>query len=138
MPLALASPRLPAGRKTQRSLERVGLARFLWALVPIAGVAVGRITVARPGWLALALVVGLTALQTVGSHQAPHRVLVEGPRRLRGIRLESPDIRAGMALVVAGLCAERTTIIEHAEIIMRGYENVAERLTAIGAAISQQ
>jgi len=68
----------------------------------------------------------------------PHRVLVEGPRRLRGIRLESPDIRAGMALVVAGLCAERTTIIEHAEIIMRGYENVAERLTAIGAAISQQ
>jgi UDP-N-acetylglucosamine 1-carboxyvinyltransferase len=68
----------------------------------------------------------------------PHRVLVEGPRRLRGIRLESPDIRAGMALVVAGLCAERTTTIEHAEIILRGYENVAERLNAIGASISQE
>ncbi len=68
----------------------------------------------------------------------PHRVLVEGPRRLRGIRLESPDIRAGMALVVAGLCADRVTTIEHAEIILRGYEDVAERLRGIGAAISQQ
>ncbi len=68
----------------------------------------------------------------------PHRVLVEGPRRLHGIRLESPDIRAGMALVVAGLCADRVTTIEHAEIIMRGYEDVAERLRGIGAVISQQ
>jgi UDP-N-acetylglucosamine 1-carboxyvinyltransferase len=68
----------------------------------------------------------------------PHRVLVEGPRRLRGIRLESPDIRAGMAMVVAGLVAEGTTTIEHAEIILRGYENVAERLRSIGATISQQ
>jgi len=68
----------------------------------------------------------------------PHRVMVEGPHRLRGIRLESPDIRAGMALVVAGLCAEGTTTIEHAEVILRGYETVAERLTAIGAAMSQQ
>ncbi|RPJ82048.1 MAG: UDP-N-acetylglucosamine 1-carboxyvinyltransferase [Acidobacteria bacterium] len=68
----------------------------------------------------------------------PHRVLVEGPHRLRGIRLESPDIRAGMALVVAGLCADGTTTIEHAEVILRGYEAVAERLTAIGAAMSQQ
>lgn len=68
----------------------------------------------------------------------PHRVLVEGPRLLRGIRLESPDIRAGMALVVAGLCAEGATTIEHAEVILRGYENVAERLKEIGAAISAQ
>jgi UDP-N-acetylglucosamine 1-carboxyvinyltransferase len=68
----------------------------------------------------------------------PHRVLVEGPRRLRGIRLESPDIRAGMAMVVAGLVAEGTTTIEHAEIILRGYENVAMRLRSIGAAISEQ
>ncbi|HXK62068.1 MAG TPA: UDP-N-acetylglucosamine 1-carboxyvinyltransferase, partial [Acidobacteriota bacterium] len=63
----------------------------------------------------------------------PHRVLVEGPHRLRGIRLESPDIRAGMALVVAGLCAEGNTTIEHAEVILRGYERVAHRLAAIGA-----
>lgn len=68
----------------------------------------------------------------------PHRVLVEGPTLLRGTNLESPDIRAGMALVVAGLCAEGTTTIEHAEVISRGYENVAERLAAIGARISQE
>jgi UDP-N-acetylglucosamine 1-carboxyvinyltransferase len=67
----------------------------------------------------------------------PHRVLVEGPSPLRGVSLESPDIRAGMAMVVAGLCAEGTTTIEHAEVILRGYENVIERLQAIGAEIAQ-
>ena len=67
----------------------------------------------------------------------PHRVLVDGPTRLRGTQLESPDIRAGMALVVAGLCAEEVTTIEHAEVIMRGYEDVEERLRQIGAEISQ-
>ncbi|MEE8348813.1 MAG: UDP-N-acetylglucosamine 1-carboxyvinyltransferase [Acidobacteriota bacterium] len=65
----------------------------------------------------------------------PHRVMVEGPGLLRGIHLESPDIRAGMALVVAGLCADGVTTIEHVEVIQRGYENVAERLTSIGAQI---
>ena len=65
----------------------------------------------------------------------PHRVLVTGPRRLRGVQLESPDIRAGMALVVAGLCAEGTTEIEHAEVIRRGYERVDQRLAELGASI---
>lgn len=67
----------------------------------------------------------------------PHRVLVAGPTRLRGTRLESPDIRAGMALLVAGLCAEGTTVIEHAEVVERGYEAVAERFTAVGARINE-
>ena len=67
----------------------------------------------------------------------PHRVMVEGPTLLRGIHLESPDIRAGMALVVAGLCADGVTTIEHVEVIQRGYENVAERLTSIGARIEE-
>ncbi len=65
----------------------------------------------------------------------PHRVLVAGPRRLRGIHLESPDIRAGMALVVAGLCADGTTDIEHAEVIRRGYERVDQRLAELGASV---
>ncbi|HSR50777.1 MAG TPA: UDP-N-acetylglucosamine 1-carboxyvinyltransferase [Acidobacteriota bacterium] len=65
----------------------------------------------------------------------PHRVMVEGAGRLKGITLESPDIRAGMALVVAGLCAGGTTTIEHAEVIERGYEDVTGRLRAIGADI---
>ena len=65
----------------------------------------------------------------------PHRVLVTGPRLLRGIHLESPDIRAGMALVVAGLCAQGTTEIEHSEVIRRGYESVHQRLAGLGAKI---
>lgn len=68
----------------------------------------------------------------------PHRVLVEGPSSLRGTRLESPDIRAGMALVVAGLCAQGTTCIEHAEVIMRGYEQIIERFEGIGASIRER
>ena len=68
----------------------------------------------------------------------PHRVLVQGPSKLRGTRLESPDIRAGMALIVAGLCAEGVTVIEHGESVLRGYEKVTERLRQIGAEISEE
>ncbi len=80
-------------------------------------------------------------LVRMGAHVTmcdPHRVLVQGPTRLKGTSLESPDIRAGLALVVAGLCAEGFTIIEHAEIIQRGYEDVATRLASIGAEISEK
>lgn len=80
-------------------------------------------------------------LSRMGAHITmcdPHRVLVEGPSRLRGTRLESPDIRAGMALVVAGLCADEVTVIEHAEVIQRGYEDVAGRLSSIGATICEE
>ncbi|GAB4125291.1 MAG: UDP-N-acetylglucosamine 1-carboxyvinyltransferase [Acidobacteriota bacterium] len=66
----------------------------------------------------------------------PHRVIVEGPVQLRGTHLESPDIRAGMALLVAGLAASGTTRIERAEVVHRGYERVAERFAALGADIS--
>ena len=68
----------------------------------------------------------------------PHRVMVEGPTSLRGTRLESPDIRAGMALMVAGLCARGTTTIEHAEVIERGYECSVERLSQLGAEIIEE
>ena len=65
----------------------------------------------------------------------PHRVLVEGPRSLRGIPLESPDIQAGMAMLVAGLVARGRTLIDRAEVVERGYERVVERLSALGADI---
>lgn len=68
----------------------------------------------------------------------PHRVLVEGTGKLRGINLESPDIRAGMALIVAGLCAQGVTVIEHGEVVLRGYERVTERLRAVGADIREE
>ncbi|MEI6971731.1 MAG: UDP-N-acetylglucosamine 1-carboxyvinyltransferase [bacterium] len=65
----------------------------------------------------------------------PHRVLVSGPARLHGTRLSSPDIRAGMALLLAALCADGETVIGNAEMIDRGYENIESRLRALGADI---
>lgn len=67
----------------------------------------------------------------------PHRVIVDGPSALRGIRLESPDIRAGMALLVAGLCASGITTIEHAEVVERGYERAVSRFRRVGAVIER-
>lgn len=65
----------------------------------------------------------------------PHRALVSGPSNLRGQNLSSPDIRAGIALVVAALAAQGTSTINKVEIINRGYENITSRLQKIGADI---
>lgn len=65
----------------------------------------------------------------------PHRVVVAGPSTLRGCRVESPDVRAGMALLIAGLCAEGTTSIYNIHQIDRGYERVDEKLRALGASV---
>ncbi len=65
----------------------------------------------------------------------PHRALVRGPVRLRGQALSSPDIRAGIALVIAALTARGESRIDHAELIDRGYENIVQRLQAVGAQI---
>jgi UDP-N-acetylglucosamine 1-carboxyvinyltransferase len=67
----------------------------------------------------------------------PHRVVVTGPARLYGERLESPDIRAGMAMVIAALCAEGTSTIGNIRQIDRGYERIDERLQGLGAAIER-
>ena len=67
----------------------------------------------------------------------PHRALVAGPSRLRGSTLESPDIRAGMAMLVAALCAEGESTINNVAQIERGYERIDERLNALGARISR-
>jgi len=67
----------------------------------------------------------------------PHRVVVSGPATLRGSRLESPDIRAGMAMLIAAMCAEGTSVIENAQQIERGYERIDERLNALGARITR-
>ena len=68
----------------------------------------------------------------------PHRVVVSGPVRLRSQLITSPDIRAGMALVIAALCAKGTTVIEQAEMIDRGYERIEARLRALGADIRRE
>ncbi len=68
----------------------------------------------------------------------PHRATVIGlnrQARLRGIRMTSPDIRAGVALLIAALSAEGTSIIDNIEQIDRGYQNIDTRLRALGASI---
>lgn len=68
----------------------------------------------------------------------PHRVVVIGPTKLRGSRLTSPDIRAGMAMLVAACCAEGESVINNAQVIDRGYEAIETRLAALGADIVRQ
>jgi len=68
----------------------------------------------------------------------PHRIVVTGPQRLRHRRLDSRDIRSGMALVVAALCAEGASRIEPLETIERGYSQVVERLRGLGAVVERE
>jgi UDP-N-acetylglucosamine 1-carboxyvinyltransferase len=67
----------------------------------------------------------------------PHRAIVNGPRRLRGAPVESPDIRAGMAILIAALSADGTTEIGNISQIDRGYERIDERLRELGARITR-
>jgi UDP-N-acetylglucosamine 1-carboxyvinyltransferase len=67
----------------------------------------------------------------------PHRAVVSGPSPLRGREFVSPDIRAGIALVMAALVATGRSEIEHVELIDRGYERIDERLRALGANIER-
>ena len=67
----------------------------------------------------------------------PHRALVSGPTELRGATVESPDIRAGMAMLIAALCAKGTSTINNIGQIERGYERIHERLNALGASIQR-
>jgi UDP-N-acetylglucosamine 1-carboxyvinyltransferase len=67
----------------------------------------------------------------------PHRAIVSGPSRLHGERVESPDIRAGMAMLIAALAADGTSEIGNIRQIDRGYEQVDERLRALGAQIER-
>ena len=67
----------------------------------------------------------------------PHRVVVTGPTQLHGTRVASPDIRAGMALLVAALCAKNETVILNAGSIDRGYESVDLELRRLGAGIER-
>lgn len=67
----------------------------------------------------------------------PHRVVVVGPSQLYGTQVTSPDIRAGMALVIAALCAKGESIIYNVRQIDRGYENLEQKLQSLGAQIER-
>ena len=67
----------------------------------------------------------------------PHRIIVTGPRRLRGKILDSRDIRSGMALIAAALAAEGQSRVEPLETVERGYSQLVERLKGLGASVAR-
>jgi UDP-N-acetylglucosamine 1-carboxyvinyltransferase len=67
----------------------------------------------------------------------PHRCIVQGPSTLVGENVESPDIRAGLALVLAALAAEGRSVIRNVGQIDRGYEQIDNKLLQLGARISR-
>jgi UDP-N-acetylglucosamine 1-carboxyvinyltransferase len=67
----------------------------------------------------------------------PHRAVINGPSRLKGANLTSPDVRAGMALVIAALCADGVSTIQNIYQIERGYERLEEKLLGVGALITR-
>jgi UDP-N-acetylglucosamine 1-carboxyvinyltransferase len=68
----------------------------------------------------------------------PHRAVVSGPSRLTGSELTSPDVRAGMAMVIAAICAEGKSIIHNVYQIERGYEHLTARLQSLGARVERE
>jgi UDP-N-acetylglucosamine 1-carboxyvinyltransferase len=68
----------------------------------------------------------------------PHRAVVVGPSALQPATMVSPDIRAGMALIGAALCAKGRSVIMNARQVDRGYERIDERLRALGARITRE
>jgi UDP-N-acetylglucosamine 1-carboxyvinyltransferase len=65
----------------------------------------------------------------------PHRVVISGPANLRGVEMSSPDIRAGMAMIIASLCASGRSTVNNASVISRGYENIIAKIASIGGRI---
>jgi UDP-N-acetylglucosamine 1-carboxyvinyltransferase len=67
----------------------------------------------------------------------PHQVIVRGKTPLRGTTIKSYDLRAGVSLIIAALCAEGKTVIEDIYQVDRGYERIEERLQKLGARIER-
>jgi len=65
----------------------------------------------------------------------PHRAVVSGPAKLHGSEMISPDVRAGMAMLIAALCAEGKSVIRNVYQIERGYEHLVDKLSSLGARI---
>jgi UDP-N-acetylglucosamine 1-carboxyvinyltransferase len=68
----------------------------------------------------------------------PHRAVVSGPSRLGGSELVSPDVRAGMAMLIAAMCAQGRSTIQNVYQIERGYENLTQRLQSLGARVTKR
>jgi UDP-N-acetylglucosamine enolpyruvyl transferase len=68
----------------------------------------------------------------------PHRIIVNGPTKLRGRHLDARDLRSGMALIAAALAADGVSHIEPVETVERGYASLVERLTLLGATVERK
>ena len=68
----------------------------------------------------------------------PHRVVISGPAKLHGAELTSPDIRAGMAIVIAACCASGQSIIHNIDMVHRGYQDLASKLRGLGISVSEE
>jgi len=89
-------------------------------------------------WMYELRLFALEQLSGMGAHLFlcdPHRILVDGPRRLNGRELDSRDLRSGMALIAAALAADGVSRIHPLETVERGYASLVERLRALGAAV---
>ncbi|MGC4082414.1 MAG: hypothetical protein QM736_09990 [Vicinamibacterales bacterium] len=67
----------------------------------------------------------------------PHRIIVTGPRKLRGRPLDSRDLRSGMALIAAALTADGESRVTPLETVERGYAQLVDRLKGLGASVSR-
>ena len=67
----------------------------------------------------------------------PHRVLISGPSKLHGSVIPSPDIRAGMALIIAACCAQGESLLKNADMVYRGYSGLLDKLQAVGCDVSE-
>ena len=65
----------------------------------------------------------------------PHRVVISGPAKLRGVEMSSPDIRAGMAMIIAALAARGKSVVHDADVISRGYDGIVEKIASLGGRI---
>jgi UDP-N-acetylglucosamine 1-carboxyvinyltransferase len=92
-------------------------------------------------WMYDARMFWLGTLETMGARLVladPHRAVIVGPTQLYGTDIRSPDIRAGLALLGAALCASGTSVIDNIDQIDRGYEDVDGRLRGLGAKIERE
>jgi len=67
----------------------------------------------------------------------PHRVIISGATNLRAVEMSSPDIRAGMAMLIAALCADGTSIIHNSSVINRGYDTIVNKILSLGGDIEE-
>ena len=77
----------------------------------------------------------LNKMGAVTEIQTLNKLQVTGPRKLYGANVKATDLRGGASLLIAGLIAEGTTVIDNSEYILRGYSNIIEKLTSIGAKV---